>query len=125
MHLSKVIPLSLAFLLGISQPADVDLPVSTEDVARILESLPEAVSVVPIRPRQVLVYSRTWGFRHSSIPAGVKAMQLLGQKTRAFTAIHSEDPSMFDVDNLTAFDAVIMLNTTGDCLATQKGSRNP
>ncbi len=46
---------------------------------------------------------------------------MMGQRTRAFTAIHSEDPAMFDADRLNQFDAIIMLNTTGDCLANHKG----
>ena len=33
--------------------------------------------------------------------------------------IHSEDPAMFDKDKLDQFDAVVMLNVTGDFLATK------
>jgi type 1 glutamine amidotransferase len=68
----------------------------------------------------VLIYSRTWGFRHDSIPAGAKALQMLGERTRAFTALHSEDGAMFEADKLNQFDAVIMLNTTGEALASSK-----
>ena len=38
-------------------------------------------------------------------------MAMLGEKTGAYTAVHSEDDSMFEADKLKEFDAVIMLNT--------------
>jgi type 1 glutamine amidotransferase len=45
---------------------------------------------------------------------------MLGEKTRAYAAVHSEDPAFFDAEKLAQFDAVVMLNTTGDCLAETK-----
>jgi type 1 glutamine amidotransferase len=96
-------------------------PVSPDVVAQIAESLPESAPARPAEPRLVLVYSRTLGFRHASIPTGAKALQMLGEKTRAFAAVHSEDPTMFEADKLAGFDAVIMLNTTGECLSDSRG----
>ncbi len=98
--------------------------VSSDVVAKISDALPESSVVEPKKPRHVLIYSKTLGFRHGSIPAGAKAIQMLGEKTRAFTAVHSEDPVMFDADKLNQFDAVVMLNTTGDCLAPRNGDLN-
>ncbi len=63
---------------------------------------------------QVLVFSRTAGFRHGSIEPGVKAMQSLGGD--AFTVEHTEDPGRFTHDGLASFDAVVFLNTTMDVL---------
>ncbi len=97
-------------------PLRGELEVKPESVAKIAESLPERPIVKPEQPRNVLIYTKTYGFRHGSIPTGVKAFQMLGEKTRAFSAVHSEDPAMFDYDKLSQFDAVVMLNTTGDCL---------
>lgn len=95
--------------------------VTPEVIANIAEALPDAAPAPPKQPRTVLVYSKTLGFRHASIPTGAKAMQLLGERTRTFTAVHSEDPVMFDREHLDEFDAVLMLNTTGDCLAPRRG----
>ena len=39
---------------------------------------------------------------------------MLGEKTGAWTAVHSEDDKMFEPDTLSEFDAVVMVNTTGD-----------
>ena len=62
---------------------------------------------------QVLVYTRTTGFRHLSIPDGVAAIQQLGGE-HGFGVDHSEDPNAFTDENLAGYDVVIFLNTTGD-----------
>jgi type 1 glutamine amidotransferase len=72
------------------------------------------------KPRRILVYSRTTGFRHSSIETGAGMLQLLGQKTGAFTADHSEDESVFNDANLAKYDVVLMLNTTNNPIANPK-----
>lgn len=95
--------------------------VPPESIAKIAEALPDSAPAKPKQVRFVLVYSKTLGFRHSSIETGARALQMLGEKTRAFTTVHSENPAMFDADNLSKFDAVLMLNTTGDCLAPKSG----
>ena len=100
---------------------DHKFKVANDVIAKIAEALPDEAIVEPKKPRTVLIYSKTLGFRHGSIPTGVKSFQMLGEKTRAFTAIHSEDPSMFDAEKLNQFDAVVMLNVTGDCLAPKRG----
>jgi type 1 glutamine amidotransferase len=88
-------------------------------------AMPTEPFVKPKQERKLLIYSRTLGFRHGSIPVGAAAITLLGKKTGAFTATHSEDPAMFDKDNLKQFDAVLFLNTTGDCLAPIKKDKGP
>ena len=83
---------------------------------KITQALPEKAPAQPKQPRKILIYSKTAGFRHGSIPVGIKAISMMGDKTGAYTALASEDESMFEADKLKAFDAVFMLNTTGDCL---------
>jgi uncharacterized protein len=60
----------------------------------------------------VLVYSRTAGFRHLSIPEGIAAIQDLGAE-HGFGVEATEDPAAFTDDNLARFAAVVFLNTTG------------
>ncbi len=120
----KLVLSCVAISALLPQPLNAQLDVGADVIAQIADALPDAAPAQPATPRHVLVYSRTLGFRHASIPAGVKAMQMLGEKTRAFTAVHSEDPTMFDHDSLSKFDAVIMLNTTGECLATSNEDAN-
>jgi type 1 glutamine amidotransferase len=83
-------------------------------VSRIRESLPDSAPVEPIQPRKVLIFTKTNGFRHDSIPVAVQALTMLGDKTGAYSSIHTEDDSYFEPEKLQGFDAVFMVNTTGD-----------
>jgi len=82
----------------------------------IMKAIPDSAPVKPKQPRRILIFSRTMGFRHDSIPFGIKAITMMGDKTGAYTALATEDESMFEPQKLAKFDAVLMLNTTGDCL---------
>ncbi len=73
-----------------------------------------AAPAKPKQPRKVLIFTKTNGFRHGSIPVAAASLTLLGEKTGAYTAEHSEDESMFEPDTLKQFDAVFMINTTGE-----------
>ena len=111
--------LALAFPMAIGA-AIVGLTISKtiavkeEAVAKIAAALPEAPPVKPAKPRKVLVFSKTAGFRHGSIEVGALSLTELGKKTGAFEVTHSEDESVFEKDSLSEFDSVIMLNTTGE-----------
>jgi cytochrome c len=63
----------------------------------------------------VLVFSKTAGFRHDSIPDGIAAIQALGAANE-FTVEATEDAGAFTDANLDRFDAVVWLSTTGDVL---------
>jgi type 1 glutamine amidotransferase len=66
-------------------------------------------------PYKVLVFFKTAGFRHSSIPKGVKAIQILGAANN-FRVIATEDASAFTGSNLAQFQTVVFMSTTGDVL---------
>jgi type 1 glutamine amidotransferase len=89
-------------------------PVKKEILEKIKKALPEKAPAKPKQKRKILVFSKTNGFRHGSIPIGAAAIALLGRQTGAFSVVHSEDDSMFEPEKLKEFDAVFMLNTTGD-----------
>lgn len=101
-----------ALALAFAMPA----PAQDKTVEKIEKALPEKAPAAPKAKRKVLVYSKTVGFRHDSIPIGTKTFAMMGDKTGAYTAVLTEDPSYFAPDKLKEFDAVVMLNTTGDCL---------
>ncbi len=73
------------------------------------------VSTAFAAPNKVLVYTKTEGFRHTSIETGVKTIQQLGAENN-FEVVYTEDASKFTVTFLTQFNLVIFLNTTGDIL---------
>ena len=70
-----------------------------------------------LRPTEikVLVFSKTEGFRHSSIEEGVAAIRRLGQ-ANDFSVEATEDATFFDESRLKDFKVVLFLNTTGDVL---------
>ena len=63
----------------------------------------------------VLVFSKTNGFYHKSIPAGIAALQTLGEQNN-FIVDTTKDASYFHSDSLSKYAAVIFLSTTGDVL---------
>ncbi|MGF7215141.1 cytochrome c [Spirosoma lacussanchae] len=76
---------------------------------------PATAAVKPIALNRVLVFSKTKGYRHGSIPAGKRAMVKLGQEN-GFAVDTTEDASQFTDANLKRYGAVIWLSTTGDVL---------
>ncbi|MEU3301604.1 ThuA domain-containing protein [Streptomyces sp. NPDC006678] len=69
--------------------------------------------------KRVLVFSRTAGFRHDSIPAGVAALKELGAGSN-ITVDATEEPAQFTTSNLARYDAVVFLSTTGDVLNAEQ-----
>ena len=63
----------------------------------------------------VLVFSKTEGFRHESIEAGIAMFEELGQ-THGFHVEATEDSEYFTQDILREFKVVVFLNTTLDVL---------
>jgi type 1 glutamine amidotransferase len=96
-------------------------PPTAEEVKKIEEALPSVAPVTPSKDRKVLIFSRCEGFRHKSIPIGIKTMELLGEKTGAYASEQSTELSAFTPENLARFDAVLFLSTTKlDPLPEQK-----
>ncbi|MEV0118930.1 ThuA domain-containing protein [Streptomyces sp. NPDC050844] len=68
---------------------------------------------------KVLVFSKTAGFRHDSIPDGIATVKELGA-ANGFTVDATEDAGAFTAANLAQYDAVIWLSTTGDVLNAEQ-----
>lgn len=66
------------------------------------------------KPR-VLVFSKTAGFVHKSIPQGIAAIQKLGAEN-GFDVDTTKNAAYFQEDSLKRYAAVIFLNTTGNVL---------
>ncbi|MBQ1020905.1 ThuA domain-containing protein [Micromonospora sp. D93] len=66
-------------------------------------------------PYDVLVFSKTAGFRHDAIPVGIQTIRDLGAANN-FTVTATEDAAAFTTSNLNQYEAVVFLNTTGDVL---------
>ena len=64
---------------------------------------------------RLLLFTRTAGYHHESIPAAVDALRSLAAET-GIEADHTDDPDVFDSPGLHDYDAVVFLMTTGDVL---------
>jgi uncharacterized protein len=61
----------------------------------------------------ILVYSGTTGFRHDSIPTGIKAVSAMAAR-RSLSVVASEDPAVFSSSSLKRFKAIVLLSCTTD-----------
>ncbi|MBN3521987.1 ThuA domain-containing protein [Algoriphagus lutimaris] len=64
---------------------------------------------------KVLVFSKTAGYYHESIPNGIAAIQKLGSEN-GFEVDTTTQSEKFNEENLAQYSAVIFLSTTGDVL---------
>jgi cytochrome c len=69
----------------------------------------------PPPKKTILVFSRTRGFRHDSIPDGKRAIWKIAEQ-RNWAVTYTEDPTWFERDKLKGFDTIVFLCTTGDIL---------
>ena len=80
---------------------------------------PTVASGAPLQGRipefLLLVFTKTTGFRHDSIPAGIAAVRSLGQRYN-FDVVDTEDETVFNDQDLSRYRVVVFLNTTGDIL---------
>jgi cytochrome c len=64
---------------------------------------------------KVLVFSKTMGFKHASIPDGIAAIQKLGTQNN-FEVDTTKNAAIFEEDSLQQYAAIIFMSTTGDIL---------
>ncbi len=113
----------LALLLSTTAHGEFE-KVRIQEIEKIKAALPEKAPAKPKKKRKLLIFSKTNGFRHGSIATGAASITLLGRKTGAWDAVHTEDDRYFEADKLKQFDAVIMINTTGEIFKPLKGEWN-
>ena len=119
--LTAIIPVALlAIVIGASNAQKNKKQVHAEKIAA---GVPKSAPAKPTKPRKVLVFSKTAGFRHGSIPTGVEAMKQMGKSTGAFEVTATEDDSFFEPEKLKDFDAVLFLNTTGEVFKSKEAGR--
>ncbi|RKR07886.1 glucose/arabinose dehydrogenase [Maribacter vaceletii] len=64
---------------------------------------------------KILVFSKTMGFKHASIPAGAAALQKLGLEN-GIEVDTTKNAELFTEENLKQYAAVVFLSTTGNVL---------
>lgn len=95
-----------------NNPASASSPSvpSGEDAGETDSPPPSTVEPPPAQLRNILVFTRTTGFRHDSIEAGFQALQRLGSGN-GFGVDRTEEPADFNDGNLALYDVVVWLNT--------------
>ncbi|MBX7267646.1 ThuA domain-containing protein [Micromonospora sp. Llam7] len=91
------------------------LGAATAVLAVLASTIPATAASAADAPYDVLVFSKTAGFRHDSIAVGTQAIRDLGA-ANSFTVTATEDATAFTTGNLAQYETVIFLNTTGDVL---------
>ena len=83
---------------------------------RLLICLLVCISAATVTGKnKVLIFSKTGGFHHASIPTGIKAIIKLGEENN-FDVDTTIDAAKFTYDNLKRYASVIFLSTTGNVL---------
>lgn len=115
---------SAADLSGQPQEPRRRREVPPDERAKIEAALPPKALAAPKKVRKLLIFDRQVIYNgrqyggHASIPHGNLALQLMGEKTGAFTATLSSEPGAISTANLQQYDAVYLNNTVGDIFDT-------
>lgn len=104
--------MKLLLLLFIS-PVLAFTALQNTDESTINQSLIHIKNSTQNTGKSVLVFSATRGFRHASIPDGIKALQLIATRNN-WELTATEDSSIFNTEALKKFHAIVLLNTTGN-----------
>ncbi len=76
-----------------------------------IEGLAPKQTTIPVsKKKNILVFTLVTGFQHWVVPHTTAVFQVLGDKTQAFHLTITDDISLFEEDQLKAFDAVILNN---------------
>src|SRR5262249_12158196 len=76
-----VLTFAVVILLASSkEPGNAQKP---DMVEKVTAALPDKAPAQPKAKRKILIFSKTAGFRHSSIAIGAKAIEMMGDKTSA------------------------------------------
>ena len=104
-------------------PEHEDRQLKPKEIKSIDKALPQQPIVEAKAERKLLVYSATAGYRHKCIPVALVALEKLGEASGAYDATLSDDLANFESENLKTFDAVLMLNSTGDIFMPNQKQR--
>ena len=103
---------TMMLIVGFSAVIIPARAVTGDEIAKMRQAMPDKPVVQPERPRRMLVFNLSQGFKHSSIPYWAKALEIMAETTGAFSVEHSEDLAVFAPEALSRFDAVCFNNTT-------------
>lgn len=114
--------LSLSLIAAFSEAGFIHSAQAGDRASEITAAMSGLEVKKSAKPRKLLVFSLTRGFKHASIKTGNLMMPIMGEKTGAFEAVVSNDLSNFEPENIKQFDAICFLNTTLEVFTPAKGT---
>ena len=66
------------------------------------------------QPFNILIFSKTLGYRHMSIPSAISSISALAAQTKLFTVDTSEDATIFASSSLSHYSVIVLLQSIGD-----------
>lgn len=106
MRLPSLLLLPMLALVGCASEGDVSEETAPAEVI---------AKPAPIRGGRILIFTRTEGYRHDSIPVGVRCLREIAT-AQGLEVEQTEDPARFTAESLARFRCVVFLSTTGDIL---------
>jgi len=107
--------LSLIASLMLVVACDSNTPSTDKTASEPTVAKPAPLVVDNLQSAKVLVFSKTKGWRHDSIPEGINTFNKLAQQ-EGFSVVATEDSAIFNDKDLQQFNAIVFLNTTLDIL---------
>lgn len=95
-----------------AEPGHTFPPLTETERQTIRAAVPGRPRARPARPRRVLIFYRTEGYVHASIPFANEALKELGEVTGAYRADTSEDLAALSGPSLSQYDAIVFNNAT-------------
>ncbi len=112
--------LSMAIPLAAQDPVP-----SAEEIGKMHAAMPDKARVAPEKPRKLLIFSRSWGYKHTARPYGARAFEIMGQRTGAFEAVVTDDDRLFEPEKIGQFDAVVLNNTNEEIFLPEDFAKLP
>jgi uncharacterized protein len=116
--------MAVMLLTPVCSLAQDPMPTAAE-IAQMRAAAPEKPRVQPAKSRKLLVFSRSWGYKHTARPFGAKAIEIMGQKTGAYEAVLTEEDPLFEPQSLKQFDAVVLNNTNEEIFLPEDFAKLP
>ncbi|ORY64286.1 ThuA-like domain-containing protein [Pseudomassariella vexata] len=84
-----------------------------------LTAIAAAASTAVAKNPSLLIFTKTAGFRHDSIPSGIELVTSVAER-KNWSVTATEDSSIFTSSNLTSFTSLVFISTTGDFLTAKE-----
>lgn len=96
------------------------------EIAKMQAASPDKPRVAPAKAHKLLVFSRSWGYKHTARPFGARAIEVMGKKTGAYEAtLIEDDDSLFEPQNIKNFDAIVLNNTNNEIFLPENLDKLP